>query len=267
MRGEESRRTGLYQPGVEVPRAGREDLDQPAARVGQRRPIDQVVGGRDENVGDVEVHPVLPAQRGCDDAVSGHLAEDGPGLGFQIPILPAARPRKGGTVLDPMDHVPGRRDGEPRDVAVPLGVRQHVGAVPRLDETRILDSPGPFEPRLHIPVRVQHRRAGAREAQSIRARGQPEPRRMVADLHVAARVLGAIQHVHLPVSHHGGRIEGGVLLPPYDAVVHGRAECRGGIGREDRVDPLRLLEGPEHPPWSLPARRPHQHRAQQRQPR
>src|SRR5439155_1145266 len=64
VRGEESGRTGLDQPGVEVPRAGREDLDQPAARVGQRRPIDEVVGGRDEDVGDVEVHPVLPAQHG-----------------------------------------------------------------------------------------------------------------------------------------------------------------------------------------------------------
>src|SRR2546427_5168000 len=65
---------------------------------------------RSEDVGDIEVHPVLPAQRSCDDAVSGHLAEDGSGLGFQIPVLPAARPRECGTVLGPMDQVAGRRD-------------------------------------------------------------------------------------------------------------------------------------------------------------
>src|SRR2546430_5118798 len=80
-------------------------------------------------------------------------------------------------------------------------------------------------------VRVQHRRIISCETQSVLAPGQPETRGMAADPHLAARVLGAVQHVHLPVSHCGRGIEGGELLPPHDAVVHWRTERGGGIWR------------------------------------
>src|SRR5437867_10167523 len=67
-----------------------------------------------------------------------------------------------------------RRDGEAGDAAVPLRVREHVGTVLRLDDTRILDSPGPLVLPLRVRVGIQHGRAAAREAQSIRALRQPD---------------------------------------------------------------------------------------------
>src|SRR5256886_7489222 len=135
-----------------------------------------IFGCRDENVGDVEVHPVRPAHLGRDDAVSLHASEDRAGLRFQVQVLAPVRLREGRTVLRPVVEVPGRRDREAGDVAIPLRVREHTGAVPRLDDARILASPRPLVLPLRVRAGIQHGRASAREAQSIRAVREPEAR-------------------------------------------------------------------------------------------
>src|SRR5438445_855959 len=134
-----------------MPRPRGQDLQEPAVRVLQRRPGNEVVGCRDENVGDVEVHPVGTAHLGRDDAMSLDASEDGAGLRFQVEVLASVRFCEGWTVLRPVDQVAGGRDGEARDAAVPLRVREHKGPVLCLDDARILDSPGP----LVLPLRVE----------------------------------------------------------------------------------------------------------------
>src|SRR5437667_156267 len=70
----------------------------------------------------------------------------------------------------------------------------------------------------------------------------------------AGPVLGAVPHVDLAVLHHGGRIEGGVLLPTHAAVTERRAECGGGSRRDGRIHQCGLHKGTEHPLASLSAR-------------
>src|SRR2546426_868431 len=77
--------------------------------------------------------------------------------------MPCSVIRAGGTVLGPVDEVPGRRDGESGDAAVPLRVREDVGTVLRLDDTGVLHSAGPFVRPLRVRVGIEHGHAAARE--------------------------------------------------------------------------------------------------------
>src|SRR5256886_16155612 len=85
-------------------------------------------GCRDENVGDVEVHPVHPTHFGRDDATPLDAGEDRTGLRFQIQVLAAIRLGEGGTVLGPVNEVPGGRDGESGGAAGPLRGRGGGGS-------------------------------------------------------------------------------------------------------------------------------------------
>ena len=123
-------------------------------------------------------------------------------------------------MLRPVDEIARRRNRQPRDVAVPLRVGEHIGAVVRFDDPRILDAARPLILPLRVGVGIQHRRAAPREPQAIAALGQPQPRGVPADLLLAARIFRAIEHEDFSVLHDGGRIEGGVFLPRDHAVRH-----------------------------------------------
>src|SRR5438445_12976 len=152
-----------------MPRPRGQDLQEPAVRVLQRRPGNEVAGCRDENVGDVEVHPVGTAHLGRDDAMSLDASEDGAGLRFQVEVLASVRFCEGWTVLRPVDQVAGGRDGEAGDAAVPLRVRERRGPVLWLVEARILDSPGPLGLPLRVVLGIEYGRASACEAQAVLA--------------------------------------------------------------------------------------------------
>src|SRR5216684_3300680 len=111
--------------------------------------------------------------------------------------------RERGAVLRPVYEVAGRRDGQPRNVAIPLRVGEHISGVVRLDDAGILDAPGPLEARLRVPVGVEDRCGATREVQCVRAFRQADARRVPADAHLAARVFGAVQQVHLAVVRDG----------------------------------------------------------------
>ncbi len=228
-------------------RARGEHLHRLPIGVLQRRPIDEVVGGGDENVGHVEVHPVLAVHPRRDEPVAHDTAEDRARLRLRAQVLPALRRGERGTVLGPGEQVARRGDREAWDVAIPLRVRQHVRAVVGLDETRVFHAAGPLVRALRVAVGEEHGRIAAREAQPVGALGETEPRRVAADLLVAAAVFGPVEQHHLPVPHDGGRIEGGVLLPPHRGVADRRAK-RGRAPRcEHGVHLTRLLERPDHP--------------------
>src|ERR1700730_17676479 len=74
---------------------------------------------------------------------------------------------------------------------------------------------------------------------------------MEPDLPLAGHILRTIKHVDLSVSDDGSGIERSELLPPDDAVTHGRGERGGPIWRDDRIDLSRLFKRAEHPVWSL----------------
>ena len=71
-------------------------------------------------------------------------------------MLSAVRLRERGPMLRPVDEILRRRDGEARDVAVPLRVREDVGPVVGLDDAGIFDEgdnryPNVDEARVVIP--------------------------------------------------------------------------------------------------------------------
>src|SRR2546423_12432016 len=144
-----------------MPRPVREDLQERAVHVLERRPRDEIVGCRDENVGDVEVHPVRPTHFGRDDATPLDAGEDRTGLRFQIQVLAAIRLGEGGTLLGPVDEVPGGRDGESGDAAVSPRGRGGGGNGPRPDDTGGLPPPRPLLPPPRGPGGGEDRRGAA----------------------------------------------------------------------------------------------------------
>src|SRR5207249_10650144 len=94
--------------------------------------------------GNVAVPPVRAAHLGRDDTIPLDAREDRAGLRLQVQVLASRRLRERGTVLGPADEVPGRGDREAGEAPVPLRVGEHIRAVFRLDDARILDSPGPL---------------------------------------------------------------------------------------------------------------------------
>ena len=151
-------------------------------------------------------------------------------------------------MLLPRDEIARRRYGEPRHVAIPLGVREHILTIFTLDDSRILDATRPLVLPLCVAVGIQHRRRPPREMQPVRTLGEPDARRVVPDRRIPRRVLGAVEDVHLSSPHDGGWIKRGVLLPAHDAVIKRRANRRHTARRDDWVHPGRLHEGTELPP-------------------
>src|SRR6267143_1313338 len=247
VRGEQRGRTRFDQPGIEIARPRRQHLDEPAARVFQRGPVDQVIGRRQPQIGDAEVHPVLPIHPGRDDAITLDSAENGARFGFEAQILAAGGLSKRRSVFRPDDQVARGRYGQPRHVPIPLRVRQHVRAVMRLNDAGILDTPRPLILPLCIGVGIQHGSRTPREVQTVAALGEAESRRVAADLALAAGILGAIEEKDSPVSHDRRRIERRVFLPRHYTVVDRGAETSGWVRRDDGVYVHRFGEGAEHP--------------------
>src|SRR5258708_920198 len=115
---ENSRRSRLDEPRIEVAGTCRQHFQRPTVRILERGPVKQIVRRRDEDVRNVVVHPILAVDSGGYEPAVLHFAEDRARLRLDVPILWW----KGRPVLRPLHEIGGGRNGKARDPSIPLRI-------------------------------------------------------------------------------------------------------------------------------------------------